>query len=76
MAKDKQKEEPVICPLGKLLLDLQKSSWQKSEFAAHLNQSGIEILKAIRSLIDSRIEGLEQKAPRKPGKKATKIKVE
>ena len=76
MAKDKQKEEPVICPVGKFLLDMQKSSWQKSEFAEHLNQSGIEILKAIRSLIDSRLERLEQKARRKSGKKATKIKVE
>ncbi len=76
MAKGKHEEEVVICPVGKFLLDMQKSSWQKSKFAGHLNQSGIEILKAIRSLIDNRIEHLEKKAPRTSAKKATKINVE
>jgi hypothetical protein len=76
MAKKKQEDELVICPVGKFLLDMQKSSWQKSEFVEHLNQSRIEILKAIRSLIDSRIERLEKNAPRKSARKATKINVE
>ena len=76
MAKEKREEELVVCPVGKFLLDMQKSSWQKSKFARHLNQSRIEILKAIRSLVDERIERLEKPASRKSAKKATKITVE
>lgn len=76
MAKKKQEDEWVICPVGKFLLNMQKSSWQKSKVAEHLNQSRIEILKAIRSLIDGRIERLEKKAPRKSARKATKIDVQ
>ena len=76
MAKKKQEDEVLICPVGKFLVDIQKSSWQKPEFVEHLNRSGIEILKAIRSLIDSRIERLEKSAPRKSRRKATKIDVE
>jgi hypothetical protein len=76
MAKKKSEDELVICPVGKFLLDMRKSSWQKSKFAEHVKQSRIEILKAIRSLIDGRIERLEKNAPRKSAKKATKINVE
>ncbi len=76
MPKEKQEEELVICPVGKFLLHMQKYPWQKSRFAEHLNQSRIEILKAIRSLIDGRIEHLEKKAPGTSTRKATKIKVE
>ena len=76
MPKKKPEDEVVICPVGKFLSEMQKCSWKESEFVAHLNQSGIEILKAIRSLIDGRIERLEKNAPRKSARKATKINVE
>jgi len=75
MAKKKE-EEMVMCPVGKFFLDLQKFSLPKSKFFEHLDLSRIEFLKAIRALVDERIEGLEEKKRSKQGKKATKINIE
>ena len=74
MAKQKE-EEMVVCPVGKFFLDLQKVSRKKSKFFEHLDLSRIEFLKAMRSLIDDRIEGLEEKKSSRQEKKATKIEV-
>jgi len=76
MAKEKTKEEVFTCPVGRFFAEFEKSSQDKSKFFKHLNQSRVEFLKAIRSLIDERIDNLEQKQDNKHGKKATKIKVE
>ena len=73
MAKKKE-EEMVMCPVGKFFMDLQKLSMPKSKFFEHLDLSRIEFLKAIRSLVDERIEGFEKKRSSQ-GKKATKIEV-
>jgi len=70
----KKEEEMVLCPVGKFFTDLQKLSMPKSKFFEHLDLSRIEFLKAIRSLVDERIEGFEKKRSRQ-GKKATKIEV-
>jgi hypothetical protein len=75
MAKKKE-EEMVVCPVGKFFMDLQKFSLPKSKFFEHLDLSRIEFLKAIRALVDERIEGLEEKKRSKQGKKATKINIE
>ena len=74
MVKQKE-EEMVVCPVGKFFLDLQKGSRKKSKFFEHLDLSRIEFLKALRSLIDDRIEGLEEKKSSRQEKKATKIEV-
>ncbi len=74
MAKQKE-EDMVVCPVGKFFLDLQKGSRKKSKFFEHLDLSRIEFLKAVRSLIDDRIEGLEEKKSSRQEKKATKIEV-
>jgi hypothetical protein len=74
MAKKKE-EEMVVCPVGKFFMDLQKLSLPKSKFFEHLDLSRIEFLKAIRALVDERIEGLEEKKRSRQGKKATKIEV-
>ena len=74
MAKQKE-EEMVVCPVGKFFLDLQKGSRKKSKFFEHLDLSRIEFLKALRSLIDDRIENLEEKKGSRQEKKATKIEV-
>ena len=74
MAEQKE-EEMVVCPVGKFFLDLQKGSRKKSKFFEHLDLSRIEFLKALRSLIDDRIEGLEEKKSSRQEKKATKIEV-
>lgn len=71
----KKDEEMVLCPVGKFFMDLQKLSRSKSKFFEHMDLSRIEFLKAIRSLVDERIEGLEEKKRSKQEKKATKIEV-
>ena len=71
----KKEEERVACPVGKFFMDLQKLSRTRFKFFEHMDLSRIEFLKAIRSLVDERIEGLEEKKRSKQGKKATRIKV-
>ena len=75
MAKKKE-EELVVCPVGKFFMDLQKISRPKSKFFEHMDLSRIEFLKAIRSLVDERIESLEAKKRPKQEKKATRINIE
>jgi len=75
MAKEKKEKEMVLCPVGKFFLDLQNASGKKSEFFDHLSRSRIEFLKAIRSLVDEKLEDFEKKSA-KGKKKVTKIKVE
>jgi len=75
MAKKKE-EEMVVCPVGKFFMDLQKISRPKSKFFEHMDLSRIEFLKAIRSLVDERIESLEAKKRPKQEKKATRINIE
>ena len=71
----KKEEQVVLCPVGRFFMDLQKFSLPKSKFFEHMDLSRIEFLKAIRSLVDERIEGLEEKKRSKQEKKATRIKV-
>ena len=77
MAKEKKhKEEKFHCPVGRFFEDLEGLPGGKSEFFDHLNQSRLEFLKAIRALVDEKIENIEKKSAKKTRKKATKIKVE
>ena len=76
MSKAKTQEEPVFCPVGRFFADLEKMGGKDSRFFKHLNQSRVEFLKAIRSLVDERIETLEKKQSSKPKKKMRKIEVE
>jgi hypothetical protein len=75
MAKQKE-EEMVVCPVGRFFMDLQRGSRKKSKFLEHLDLSRIEFLKAIRSLLDERIESIEEKKTSRQEKKATKIRIE
>ena len=75
MAKEKHKEEMMVCPVGKFFWDMQKGSRKKSKFFDHMNQSRVEFLKAIRSLVDERIADIEKKGAAGT-KRSTKIKVE
>ncbi len=76
MAKEKEKSEMALCPVGRFFLDLEKISWEKSKFFRHLNRSRVEFLKAIRSLVDDGIEAIEKTERKKKKKKATRINVE
>jgi hypothetical protein len=47
---------------------------KKSNFIDHITQSRIEILKAIRSLVDERIEGLGEKKAKTTRRKMKDIR--
>ena len=76
MAKKRDEEERVFCPVGRFFLDLEESLGKDSKFLEHMKQSRVEFLKAIRALVEESIEGIEKKQSRKGKKKATKIEVE
>jgi len=76
MAKENHEEASFSCPVGSFFADMEKVFGKKSKFFDHLAQSQAEFLKAVRALIDVRIEGLEKKGAAKPVKKSTKINVE
>jgi len=74
-AKDKEEKrerQEIVCPIGKFFMEFC-GLYKESPFFEHLNRSKIEFLKAIRSLIDKRIEDLEKRTEKK---KVTKIEVE
>ncbi len=75
MAREKTNQEPLSCPVARIFSELEKAYGRKSTFFNHLHQSQIEFLKAIRSLVDDRIDELEKKSETGK-KKTTKIKVE
>ena len=75
MSKKKIEDEMVLCPVGRFFMDIGKASKGKSKFFKHMNQSRIEFLKAIRSLVDERIEAFEKHSQEKERKKAEKIEV-
>ena len=77
MAKERNVErESFTCPVGKFFKDFDQKWKGGSGFFEHMNLSRIEFLKAIRSLVDERIEKLEKCAQPPEEKKATKIKIE
>jgi hypothetical protein len=75
MAKEKADQEIMSCPVARIFSEMEKACGPKTTFFTHLHQSHLEFLKAIRSLVDDRIEDLEKKTE-KGKKKTTKIKVE
>ena len=83
MDKEKNETENLInekeslpCPLTKIFMHLRSSAERKSKFFQHLTRSRVELLKAVKSLLDDKIEYLEKKAASQDKKKMTKIKVE
>ena len=75
-AKNKNKNERISCPIGRFFSDLEKAAGNKSKFLEHLSRSKLEFLKAVKYLVDDKIEDLEKKGSAKGKKKATKIRVE
>jgi hypothetical protein len=76
MSKERNEKEMVACPVGRFFLDMEKVCGKRSKFFEHLTQSRVEFLKAVRSLVDEKIEDLEKKGTAKTRKRVTKIKVE
>jgi hypothetical protein len=69
-------DEKTVCPLGKIFKGLEDLSKNAPEFKKHLGRSHLELLKAIKTLVDSKIKTLEKR--NSPGEKkvARKITIE
>jgi len=76
MAAKKNEQQMTICPVGRFFLDLENVLGKKSDFFKHMTRSRIEFLKAMRFLLDERIDTLEKKANPTAKKRMTKIKVQ
>ena len=76
MEKEKNEKTVFECPVGRFFMDWGGITGGKSRFHRHISQSRIEFLKAIRSLVDEKIEALEKKASKKGKEKMTQIKVD
>ena len=76
MAAKKSEPQMAICPVGKFFIDLENVYGKKSDFFKYMTRSRIEFLKAMRALLDDRIDTLEkEKSPKNKKKRMTKIKV-
>jgi hypothetical protein len=76
MVEKKNKEQMVVCPVGKFFMELEDIMGKKSKFFEHMSRSKVEFLKGLRSLLDDGIEHYEKKSSKKADKKMTKIKVD
>ena len=76
MARKNDEGVNFSCPVGSFFADMEKTFGKKSQFFEHLGQSKIEFLKAVRTLIDERIERVEKKGSSGPKRQTTEIKVE
>ncbi len=78
MAEKKTESERSkgLCPLGKAFQGPENFSRNTPEFREHLGRSGLELLKAIRVLVDSKIDTLEKRKPPAKRKVARKITIE
>jgi hypothetical protein len=66
----------TACPVGRFFLRLERTSGRKSKFAEHLSRSHVEFLKALKSLIDEKIEDLEKDVACREKRRATRVNVE
>ncbi len=73
MAKKESDEGEVSCPLAGLFEALCGKRSAAGEFVQHLRNARIELLLAVRGLIDRKIEKLRSKS--EPSPKARKIEV-
>lgn len=69
------KEDPCECPVGQFISFLERSLGITSEFKKHIYNSKVELLKAIRSMIDKKIEDLESRV-NAPDRQAERIEIE
>jgi len=71
-----QETAQCSCPVCRLFTELESAYGKKSNFFNHLNNSRVELLKAVKALVDDRIEYLEKKTETPAPRKAAKVKVE
>ncbi len=73
--RDTTQERDFPCPIGQFFYQMDKLLGPKSDFRKHLYNSKVEFLKAIRSVIDKKIEDLEKRV-QGTKKQAVKVEVE
>ena len=76
MTSNNKKEETCNCPVGAIFKEVERTFGKKSNFLKHITQSRIEVLKAVRSLIDERIENLGQKKAQTGNKNMKNIRIQ
>ena len=75
MPSKDSRHEKWNCPIGAFLGDVERTFGKESNFFDHITRSRIEILKAIRSLLDERIDGLDAEKSETDRGKMKNIKV-
>jgi len=75
MAKKAEESCTVNCPIYDLIQCVWGKNKPASKVAEHLSNARVEVLLAVRSMIDSRIEELRGKAKAKAGGRTRRIKV-
>ena len=76
MTAKNSREDMCRCPVGTFFSDVEKTFGKKSSFINHMTQSRIEVLKAVRSLVDERINDLDRKKSAPGKKRMTKVEVD
>jgi hypothetical protein len=76
MSKDKHRKEAAGCPVGSFFKSMDEIFGSGSDIGGHLQRSQLELLRAIRTWADGRIEHIEQQRPSRRRKKVTKIEVD
>ena len=75
MTSKNKKEGTCNCPVGAIFKEIERTIGKKSNFLEHITQSRIEVLKAVRSLVDERIENLGQKKSKTGTEKVKNIQI-
>jgi hypothetical protein len=69
-------DEKTLCPFGKIFKGLEDLSKNAPEFKEHLDRSHLELLKAVKTLVDKKIKNLEKRNTKGKKKVARKITIE
>jgi hypothetical protein len=75
MSKDKRRNETAGCPVGRFFKSLEETFGAGSDSGGHLQRSQLELLKAIRTWANERIERIERQHASRRKKSVTKIEV-
>jgi hypothetical protein len=76
VSRKKKSDEVQACPVGRFFQELDKAFGPRSEMRRHFSRSQLEILKALRSFVDARIEHIEKQQSSQRKRKSAKIEVE
>ncbi len=75
-AENEKVNDRLECPVARFFSKIEKVRSGKSGFMEHMSRSRTEFLKAVRCLIDEKIEGIEKDGSAAEKKRSTRVKVE